>query len=93
MRQFYKISSVDGSVLAGPISTALSLTPQRRSLAWRLMATPEDLRIPAIVRETNRGSREIDRLPLPLPLRIVVPGAPLAQLTPARTDKGLEMSV
>lgn len=80
-------------VLAGPISTALSLTPQRRSLAWRLMATPEDLRIPAIVRETNRGSREIDRQPLPLPARGIIPVVPLAQLTPARTDKTLEVSV
>lgn len=58
-----------------------------------MLATPEDLRVPAIVRETNRGARDIDRSSLPVPPRIVVPGAALTQLAPPRAEERLELRV
>ncbi len=42
-------------VFAGPISTALARTPRRRSLLWRLMATPEDIAPPKVVRAALRA--------------------------------------
>lgn len=43
-------------LFAGPIASALSHAPARRSRLWRLMATPEDLRPPAIVHAAQRAA-------------------------------------
>lgn len=42
-------------IFAGPISGLLSRTPRRRSLLWRMMATPEDVTPPKVVRAALRA--------------------------------------
>jgi len=43
-------------VFAGPIAAGLSHIPRRRSWLWRVLATPEDLKPPAVVTAARRAA-------------------------------------
>lgn len=64
-------------VAAGPIASALARAPRRRSWLWRVLATPEDLKPPAIVNAARRAAgrfnwqlavEERERLQTPAPI-------------------------
>lgn len=59
-------------VFAGPLSSALSRMPRRRSLLWRVMATPEDAAPPPVVRAAMRAGMAMGQPAAPVaasPLR------------------------
>jgi len=47
-------------LFAGPIAAGLAYAPRRRSWLWRAMATPEDLRPPAIVSSARRAAGRLN---------------------------------
>lgn len=76
-------------LLASPIAAALAYTPARRSLIWRLLATPEDMQPPSIVRAARRAAG-VMALPVADMSRPVVPALPAAVLRLAPTKEAQE---
>jgi len=65
-------------LLAAPIASGLSFAPNRRSWLWRAMATPEDLRTPAVVSAAQRNASRINWQLTVEQQRAVIPASAVA---------------
>ncbi|RYI11459.1 MAG: hypothetical protein EON48_13660 [Acetobacteraceae bacterium] len=65
-------------LLAAPIASSLSFAPSRNSWLWRAMATPEDLRTPAVVSAAQRNASRINWQLTVEQQRVVIPAPAVA---------------
>ena len=79
-------------VFAGPIAAGLAHAPRRRSWLWRVMATPEDLKPPAIVAAARRAASNFNWEATKQPIRLAATIAPVAIATP-RAEEARELPV
>ncbi|MBP9234911.1 MAG: glucans biosynthesis glucosyltransferase MdoH [Hyphomonadaceae bacterium] len=79
-------------VFARPIAAGLAYTPRRRSWLWRILATPEDLKPPAVVTAARRATTRFTWEASTQPIRIAPALAPISLAT-QRVEKAHKLSV
>ncbi|MDP3495545.1 MAG: glucans biosynthesis glucosyltransferase MdoH, partial [Hyphomonadaceae bacterium] len=79
-------------VFAGPISAGLAHAPRRRSWLWRVFATPEDLKPPAIVAAARRAASRFNWEAASQPIRLPPTITPVS-LAVSRVEEARELPV